>query len=90
MPAVTHYKNPSVGHHACGMGGQNPTVTSDIGEVTCKRCLTTVTGKKALVRTTKRFSASQDLIDWLESQPNQNQTIREALEKYRAEQQKSG
>jgi hypothetical protein len=81
---VTHYRHPVFGYHACGMGGRNPKLSDDLKGVTCKRCLQTVTGKKALVRTHKRFSASKELLDWLEAQPNQNEIIRSALEEYRA------
>lgn len=49
MARKIHYKHPILNYHACGMG--DPLflkMTGDLSKVNCKRCLTTVTGQKAM------------------------------------------
>lgn len=42
-----HYHHPTLGYHACGMGDAALIqMTDDINQVTCQRCLGTVTGKR--------------------------------------------
>lgn len=50
MSKVMHYQHPKMplGYHACGMGNpRTATMTDAIKDVTCKRCLGTITGQNA-------------------------------------------
>jgi azurin len=52
MKKVTiHFVHPVLKYHACGMG-ENWKIekTLDMTQVTCKRCLSTATGQKALAK----------------------------------------
>lgn len=47
MSKTVHYKHPVLGYHACGMGDRRLVLlSSSLSQVTCKRCLTTVTAKR--------------------------------------------
>jgi hypothetical protein len=47
--ARIHYKHPVFKYHACGMGDSLLVkMSNDLSQVTCRRCLKTVTGKKAM------------------------------------------
>lgn len=99
MPKVIHYKHPKFSdrYHACGMGEPDAKyITTELGKVTCKRCLGTVTADKlprgrppspdSMTKKGKAWSMPDEAWDWLERQPNQSETIREAIALYRQQQ----
>lgn len=84
-----------MGYHACGMGDRNTVLmSSDLEEVTCNRCLRTVTADKLprgrpkkpdkFLKKVKALYLKAEDWDWLESQENQAQTIRDAIALYRS------
>jgi len=89
MPKAIHYKHPVLGYHSCGMGDHRTVaMTENIKDVTCKRCLGTITGQKnggrpinesSMVKNRAAWSMPAEDWEWLNSQPNKSETIRDAI-----------
>jgi hypothetical protein len=46
-----HYKHTQLNYHACGVKISSLSkITRDLNQVTCKKCLKTLTGKKAVTQ----------------------------------------
>lgn len=89
MKKAIHYKHPVLGYHACGMGNRlTVTMTEAIADVTCQRCLGTITGQKnggrpvssgSMIKNRAAWSMSDDDWEWLNRQPNKSETLRDAI-----------
>lgn len=93
MTKTIHYQHPVLNYHACGMGDSLAVqLTSDISQVTCKRCLGTIAGQKRSPgrpsenKQKKSVSFDPDVWEkvkdmrWKERSKFINQAIREKLE----------
>ena len=89
MKKVIHYRHPVMGYHACGMGNQlTVAMTEAISNVTCRRCLGTITGQKnggrpvssdSMIKSRAAWSMSADDWEWLNRQQNKSETLRNAI-----------
>jgi hypothetical protein len=84
-----HLRHPKLGYHACGLGDPASVImTEDLDNVTCQRCLQSVTAKKRLpgrpptgkAKTSITVRLPPELLTWIDSQSgDRTQVIIEAL-----------
>jgi hypothetical protein len=88
-----HYRHPVLGYHSCGMGDPRTVKMTDNAEdVTCQRCLSTITGQKnggrpvskdSMVKGRAAWSMDAEEWDWLNAQASKAETLRNAIRLYR-------